>query len=255
MTHHVIARSSRDRTARCCAAPPVSFMLGDMRRAAFFDLDGTLLTANSAALWLRRERRLGRLRKRDMAIAALYLSAYKFSLVDMERAIGQAVATLRGQSETELRDAMTDFYREELSSLAAPGARAAIERHRERGDALVVLTSSALYLAEAAREQFGLDDVLCTRWEVSDGALTGELHPPACYGAGKVLHAEAYAREHGIDLASSAFYTDSLTDLPMLLRVGEPVAVNPDPRLRFVARRKGWPVVDWRRQPPSTGTG
>lgn len=219
-----------------------------MRRAAFFDLDGTLLSVNSAALWLRRERRLGRLRKRDLALAALYLTAYKFSLIDMERAIGEAVSTLRGQSEAELREAMTAFYRDEVSPLAAPGALVAIDQHRDRGDALVLLTSSALYLADAAREQFGLDDVLCTRYSVSDGLFTGTVQPPVCYGAGKVLYAEAFARERGIDLDGSAFYTDSLTDLPMLLRVGEPYAVNPDPRLRFVARRRGWPVLDWRRR-------
>ena len=52
-------------------------------------------------------------------------------------------------------------------------------------------------------------------------------------------------RDHDIDLAASAFFTDSASDLPMLERVGEPVAINPDPRLRWKARRRGWPVRWW----------
>ena len=53
---------------------------------------------------------------------------------------------------------------------------------------------------------------------------------------------ERFAAEHGVDLAASFFYTDSVSDLPLLERVGQPVAVNPDPRLRRLARRRGWPI-------------
>jgi hypothetical protein len=56
---------------------------------------------------------------------------------------------------------------------------------------------------------------------------------------GKVYWAERYAAEKGVDLSRSYFYTDSYTDLPLLLRVGHPVAVNPDLRLRRLARRRG----------------
>jgi phosphoserine phosphatase len=68
---------------------------------------------------------------------------------------------------------------------------------------------------------------------------------PLCFGAGKVVAAEAWAARHGVDLADTTFYTDSYTDLPMLERVGRPVAVNPDPRLARTARRRGWPILRW----------
>ena len=57
--------------------------------------------------------------------------------------------------------------------------------------------------------------------------------------------AEAWAKAVGVDLAQSAFYTDSTTDLPMLEKVARPFAVGPDPRLRRTARQRGWPVLDW----------
>jgi putative phosphoserine phosphatase/1-acylglycerol-3-phosphate O-acyltransferase len=78
---------------------------------------------------------------------------------------------------------------------------------------------------------------------VRDGRFTGEAERPVCYGAGKIYWAERFAAAEGIDLDRSYFYTDSITDLPVLERVGEPRVVNPDLRLRRVAARRGWPLL------------
>ena len=78
---------------------------------------------------------------------------------------------------------------------------------------------------------------------VRDGLFTGEAVRPLCYGAGKVHWVRELAERHGVDLASSYFYTDSVTDLPVLEPVGHPRIVNPDVPLRRVARRRGWPIL------------
>ena len=65
------------------------------------------------------------------------------------------------------------------------------------------------------------------------------------YGPGKVVLAEKLALQHGISLAASTFYSDSITDLPLLERVGFPVAINPDPRLRRIAQSRRWPIESW----------
>jgi phosphoserine phosphatase len=83
---------------------------------------------------------------------------------------------------------------------------------------------------------------MCTRLEAQDGRLTGRVVPPVCVGTGKIVWAERFAAEHDVDLSASFFYTDSISDLPLLERVGHPVAVNPDPRLRRLAAARGWPV-------------
>jgi len=80
----------------------------------------------------------------------------------------------------------------------------------------------------------------------SAGLLTGEIEPTICYGAGKTARAERWAKEHGGSVAASWFYTDSLSDLPMLEVVERPRIVQPDPRLRRVAVQRGWPILDWR---------
>lgn len=217
-----------------------------MTGAAFFDLDGTLLGVQSASLWLRRERRHGRVSKRQLVRAALFFVAYRFGVLDVEKAIGVALATVKGLEERELRAQSHAWYREEVARHAAPGAFAVLDAHRALGQPLVLVTSSSLYASEGAQEQFGLDAILCTRYETRDGRFTGAPLRPLCFGAGKVQLVEELAVARGIDLAKSAFYTDSLTDLPLLERVGQPFVVNPDPRLRWEAKLRHWPVLDWR---------
>ena len=218
-----------------------------MATAAFFDLDGTLLTVNSARLWLRRERRLGRLKLHHAIRAGLWLAGYHLGFLDMESALKAALAQLRGLEEEEIRAQTRQWWREEVRPYIAPGARAVLEKHRKNGDRLVLLTSSSRYASEMAREEFGLDAALFQGYEVKDGRFTGEPLRPLCYGAGKVEAAETFAREANIDVAASSFYSDSYTDLPMLQRVKNPIAVSPDPRLRSFAKRRGWPVADWSR--------
>ena len=217
-----------------------------MRPAAFFDLDGTLLTVNSASLWVKRERRLGRITAWQLLRVAVMLGGYRLGFLDMERALRAALAELRGESEAEVRRQTRQWWLDEVRPFIAPGARAVLERHRRAGEPLVLLTSSSLYASEMAREEFGLDAVLCQGYEVKNGLFTGEPLRPICYGPGKVEVAEAWAELNEIDLASSSFYSDSTTDMPMFERVGKPFAVHPDPRLSLIARRRGWPALDWR---------
>jgi phosphoserine phosphatase len=87
-----------------------------------------------------------------------------------------------------------------------------------------------------------------TRYEVDDeGNFTGRLDGPFVYAAGKVEAMRDFAEHHQIDLAASYAYSDSLSDLPMLRAVGNPVAVNPDPPLAAIAREEGWQTLRFER--------
>ena len=217
-----------------------------MRRAAFFDLDGTLLTVNSAHLWIRRERRLGRVSLWQLIRVAVMLAGYRLGFLNMERALRAALGQLVGVPESDIRAQTRQWWIDEVRPFIAPGAKAVVEQHRKDGDLLVLLTSSSKYASEMAIEEFGLDGALFQGYEVKDGLFTGHPLKPICYGVGKVEAAEAWAKINQVDLAASSFYSDSSTDVPMLARVGKPVVVHPDPRLKFVARRRGWPVIDWK---------
>ncbi len=216
-----------------------------MARAAFFDMDLTLLRVNSGSRWVKYLRKRGEIGLPMLIRSGIWLLQYRLSLLDMEAVAAMLAADMAGDSESETRDKVADFYRTELQHTISPDARAQLEEHRRQGDTIVLLTSATPYVAEPLAAELTIPHVLCTRLAVENGRFSGKLQPPACYGSGKVHHAERFASVHGIDLAQSCFYTDSYSDLPMLLRVGRPVAVNPDRRLLRYARRQGWPMLRW----------
>jgi HAD superfamily hydrolase (TIGR01490 family) len=207
---------------------------------AFFDFDKTLIDRNSATLWIRFELEAGRVSRWQALHALTWVVRYALGAAALEDPIRRTVATLRGQREDDMRERARVFYERTIRHLYRPGARRAIEDHRVAGDRLVLLTSSSNYVSELVCGELGLDDKICNSFEVdANGCYTGKPVEPLCFGPGKVSLAEKYASNFGLTLADCSFYSDSLSDLPMLEAVGRPVAVHPDPRLRRAARRRG----------------
>jgi HAD superfamily hydrolase (TIGR01490 family) len=215
--------------------------------AAFFDLDRTLIDCNSGVLYARFERRGKRISRRQLAMGLTFGVLYHFDMVDIDAAMGKALEHYKGVTDEELRERTRVWFADEVVDRLRPGARRALDAHRGLGHPLVMLTNSSCYMADIATEVFGLDDWLANSFVVDgDGRLTGEFEKPLCYGAGKAERALKWATERGEDLAECYFYTDSLSDLPMLEAVGMPRVVHPDPKLKREAKRRGWTIEDWR---------
>jgi len=211
--------------------------------AAFFDIDGTLIARNSAPLYMQHLRETGQAGLGDLARTLYYVWRYKLGLLDVERAVAMPLAWIRGREETAVRVDCDGWYARVIRPYVYPAMAATVEAHRRAGHVLVILTSATRYLAEPLAADLGIEHLLVTQLVVRDGCFTGEAVRPVCYGEGKTYWAERFAAARGIDLARSYFYTDSITDLPLLDRIGEPRVVNPDPRLGRVAMRRGWPIV------------
>ena len=214
-----------------------------MSVAAFFDIDGTLLSVNTAPLYARYLRQHGRARRRDLLRTALYLLQYRLNLLDIDRAIERASGFIAGQREDEVAAFCEQWYREMVRGYLVPEMLGVVEQHRRAGHALALLSSSTNYLAQPLARELRVDHLLVTRLEVIDGRFTGRPITPVCYGPGKVHWATEFARSNDIDLARSFFYTDSVTDAPVLELVGNPRVVNPDRLLRRMARKRGWEIV------------
>jgi HAD superfamily hydrolase (TIGR01490 family) len=214
-------------------------------RAAFFDMDRTLVRVNTGNLYIlwRFQRREAGLR--DVARFARWIALYSVGVIDPRDIQEKALGTLVGVDEPRFREELEQWYTQVVRPYVSEDARRHVERHRRNGDVVAILSASTPYATEPLARDLGIDHVLCSELEVHEGRFTGRASE-FCYGAGKVTAAERFAARHGIDLDTSAFYTDSVSDVPMLDRVGEPVVVNPDPRLRWVAKKRGWPVTRWR---------
>jgi HAD superfamily hydrolase (TIGR01490 family) len=110
-----------------------------------------------------------------------------------------------------------------------------------------VLVSGALdFTIEPLAAHLGVDDVIANRMEFKDGKATGKLIPPAMAGPNKAAVLRDYCLRHDLDLGRSYAFSDSYSDVPMLAAVGRPTAVNPDLRLKTVARSYDWPIVELR---------
>jgi HAD superfamily hydrolase (TIGR01490 family) len=213
---------------------------------AFFDLDLTVLDVNSVGPWVRSERRHGLVSRWQLVRALFALFRYRLGAVDMEPLIREAIGHHAGASESELIERSIAFYDAELAHRVRPGALKALETHRNRNHPCVLLTTSSQYIAQQCADRLGFDDAIGTRFKVDgEGVLTGAPMEPLCYGRGKVQLAEVWTRRTGQSLKDSTFYTDSISDLPMLDAVGTPVVINPDKVLARLARSRGWQAHDW----------
>jgi phosphoserine phosphatase len=119
--------------------------------------------------------------------------------------------------------------------------------HRSEGRRIYIVSSSPEEIVRPLAKHFGVSGVIATRAEIAeDGRYTGELAFYS-YGEGKAQAITELADRAGLDLTRSYAYSDSITDLPMLEVVGNPVAVNPDRELREAAEERAWQIRDFRR--------
>jgi HAD superfamily hydrolase (TIGR01490 family) len=216
---------------------------GRVRTIAFFDMDKTILSDSSGILLMRYLYRTGQITW-QRALYVLWLAIqYQLSVMDYARATGWLMPTIAGGNESDVWAMCREWFREMVAPRVTWAAVQRIEEHRREGHVVVVLSASTVYAVKFLAEHLELgNNFLCTYLEVRDGQFTGRVVEPSCYGANKVYWAGRFAAEHGGDLKHAYFYTDSYTDLALMERVGHPVAVNPDLRLRWLARRRGWPV-------------
>jgi putative phosphoserine phosphatase/1-acylglycerol-3-phosphate O-acyltransferase len=115
---------------------------------------------------------------------------------------------------------------------------------------VAIVSGATAFVVRPIAAHLGIEHILYTRLEVENGLFTGRVIEPICFEEGKIYWLQQFIEEQGIDLAKSYFYTDSITDLPLLDLVGHPVATNPDPLLYRTAVKRRWPVRFF--DPPNT---
>jgi putative phosphoserine phosphatase/1-acylglycerol-3-phosphate O-acyltransferase len=148
----------------------------------------------------------------------------------------------RGQKESELEAEAVRWVEGMVVDQIYPEARDLVSDHLERGHVVAVVSGATQYVVAPIARCLGIEHALYTRLEVVDGLFTGSVVEPVCFEEGKIYWLEKFIEEQGISLAKSWFYTDSVTDLPLLDLVGHPVVTNPDHMLYRMARKRRWPV-------------
>jgi HAD superfamily hydrolase (TIGR01490 family) len=164
------------------------------------------------------------------------------NLLDIERWTKQTMRQFRGRGERELEEEATSWFREYVLPTIYPEALELVRMHQGRGHVVALVSGATRFVVQPVAEHLGVKHLMYTHLEVQDGEFTGRVIDPICFGEGKVYWLQQLIEGEGIDLARSYFYTDSITDLPLLDLVGHPQIVNPDPLLYRQAVRRRWPV-------------
>jgi HAD superfamily hydrolase (TIGR01490 family) len=220
-----------------------------MPGAAFFDLDGTLVKTNIVhhfAFYARNQptltRSLAKTAKTALSLP-LFLASDKVSRKMFNKLF---YSYYEGESRDRLEVLSEELFEQVLKPAIYDKTPSLLEESRRAGLRTVLITGSLDFTVRPLVRHLGLDDFIANTLEFEAGYATGVLGKPFVAGATKAQLIRDYARQHDLDLDKSFAYSDSYSDYPMLAVVGHPTAVNPDLRLRAVARSYDWPIIDLR---------
>lgn len=219
-------------------------------RAALFDVDGVILRGKGLSLFARHLVARGEATPALAARAAWYALGHRLGLLDGGAVLRRvAAAYLRGRRADDLAAQGEEWFATRGVAAIYPEAWKLVEHHRREGTPVVLLSGGMDFLVAPLARTLGAVRWVAVEPESEAGVLTGRLREPLCIDGGKLLHARAVTRELGVALSECTFYTDDYGDVALAQAVGQPVIINPDPRLRREAGRRGWPVLDFAARP------
>ena len=217
--------------------------------AAFFDLDKTIISKSSSLALSRPMYRAGMVTRGQLLRGAYAQLVYALVGADekkMDRLKEGLLQLTRGWDRMEVERLVHDVIIDVIDPFVYQEALDLMALHRQQRRRIYIVSSSPEEVVRPLARHFGVSGVIATRARIEGGVYVGELEF-YCYGDAKAEAIRQLAERVGIDLQGSYAYTDSITDLPMLEAVGNPVAVNPDKDLRKEAEEREWDIRDFRR--------
>ena len=212
------------------------------RIGAFFDMDKTILSENSATLYMRYRYQRGEMSKRDLLMGFGAYIKYKIGILDIRGWTLGMMEQFSGQSERQLEEEAIAWVEDVVVETIYPEVERLVAEHVAESHVVAIVSGATAFVVRPIAARLGIEHILYTRLEVENGRFTGRVIEPICFEEGKIYWLQQFIDEQGIDLAKSYFYSDSITDLPLLDLVGHPVATNPDPLLYRTAVKRRWPV-------------
>ena len=212
---------------------------------AIFDLDNTLLAGDSDYLWGQYLVQQGLVDGKEYEEKnQRFYDEYKAGRLDIYEFLAFSLHPLTLFSAATLRDMHAQYMAQMIDRLITPQALALVDKHRQQGDTLMIITATNSFVTRPIAQAFGISNLLATEPELIDGHYTGKVSGIPCFQDGKVKNLQRWLEEHKQNLADSWFYSDSHNDLPLLYKVTHPVAVDPDAQLRQVAQQRNWPILN-----------
>ncbi len=216
---------------------------------ALFDLDHTLLPIDSDYEWGNFTLKLGWVDPvRFAAQNDLFFAQYKAGELDGPAYVRFATEAFVRHGATLAHAAHAQFMREVIEPQIHPSALALIDKHRQRGDQVIIVTATNEFVTRPIAQRLGVTELIAVELtRNSNGWFTREIKGVPSMKAGKVVRVTQWLESRGLswgDVGHSTFYSDSINDIALLEQVTEPVVTNPSDALRALAVARGWPILD-----------
>lgn len=217
---------------------------------ALFDLDNTLLAGDSDFQWGQYLIQRGLLNEQEHLAKNLgFYEDYKAGNLDIYAFLDFQLKPLSEHKRSELDALHAQYMAEKIRPMITEKARALVEKHRQNGDLLMIITATNSFVTGPIAKEFGIDNLIGTTPDEINGEFTGKVVGTPSFQAGKITRLNEWLEARGQSLQSfdtTWFYSDSHNDLPLMKLVDKPVAVDPDPTLQAYAEEAGWPVISLR---------
>jgi HAD superfamily hydrolase (TIGR01490 family) len=213
--------------------------------AAFFDLDHTIIKEISGKALVSRAYRKGLINHSDLAAVFYTYLLFKFNIRAPLKVIDNMVGWVKGIPEEKMGELCSEVFSEILLPSVFGEARAEIIFHKKNSAKVVILSSGINPICQEVSKSLEMDDILCSSLEVKDGYLTGRPLGQFCFGEEKVVRLNDYCNNNNVNPHHSWYYGDSVSDIPVLSIVGNPVCVNPGKNLKKAALQRGWKILYW----------
>ena len=216
---------------------------------AIFDLDNTLLAGDSDHRWGEFLCDVGLTKAKTFRLKNdAFYADYQSGQLDMTAYLDFVLEPLTGMARSAVRSLQRQFVLECVEPMLLDKAFDLLNKHRVKGDTLLMMTATHAVVAEPVAARLGFEHWLGSGVGIHDDRYTGKAEGSPCFQRGKVDHLADWRSRHP-DIADPDdcwFYSDSHNDLPLLSAVGHPVAVDPDDTLRAHAEANDWPIMSLR---------
>ena len=214
---------------------------------AIFDLDHTLLSGDSDHAW-------GQFLVDSKIVEPehhqkqndYFYEQYKAGSLDIEEYLAFALKPLTEQPLDSMLALRETFIEERIKPLITDKALALIEKHKQAGDTLLIITATNAFVTRPIATLLGFEELIAPEPEIIDGQYTGGITGIPSFQQGKVTRLDMWLKDKEIDLTGAFFYSDSHNDLPLLNIVDNPIAVDADEILTNTARQNSWPIISLR---------
>ena len=214
---------------------------------AIFDLDNTLIAGDSDHSWGEFLVSQGKVDGDYYRVMNdQFYADYKAGQLDIFAYLEFSLEPLTRISADDRQHLHQQFMQDVINPMMLSKAQDLIEKHRQCADRLLVITATTNFIAQPICHALGLKEIIATEPEIIDGVFTGKVVGTPSFSQGKVERLQQWLKDNKETLDGSYFYSDSINDLPLLMQVTHPVAVDPDTKLREQALRLGWEIISLR---------